>query len=72
VVTINIAFYAYLLYLGVVFAFGAIRKEKQVLWVALSASAVLSPARGLFPTIRGSVPLVFIFFARREEFSCCA
>lgn len=51
VVLINTAFYACLVWLAIVFARSAIRKQEKILWVTFIANVVLAPARVLFTKI---------------------
>lgn len=57
-VTINVAFYGYILWLGVVFALSQIRKEEKAIWVAFAANILLTPARLLVPSMKGFVQMV--------------
>jgi hypothetical protein len=58
VVIINVVFYGYFLWLGVVFALAAMRKEEKTIWVANAVTIVLTPVRVLLPSIKGPVQLV--------------
>lgn len=54
-VIINIVFFGYIVWLGVVPALDATRKEEKTIWVAIAATVVLTPVGVLFPGIRGFV-----------------
>jgi hypothetical protein len=58
VVTINAAFYGYFLWIGVIFALAAIRKEEKAIWVAGAAEVALTPACVLVPSINSFLQLV--------------
>jgi hypothetical protein len=58
VVIINVAFYGYIIWLGIVFAVDTIRKEEKTIWVAIAATVILTPVRLLVPSIKGPVQWV--------------
>ena len=51
VVIINVVFYGYIIWLGVVFALSAMRKEEQTIWLAVCVTIILTPVRVLFPRV---------------------
>ena len=57
-VTVNSAFYAYLVFAMVILALSPIRKEEKALWVTCFASILLGQVRLLIPKMSGLVELV--------------
>jgi len=55
VVIINVVFYGYVIWLGVVFALSAVRKEEKVIWMTVFGNIILAPIRELFPKISGTL-----------------